>query len=167
VGLFKKDRKPEDQAGGSGIESFEDGKVPWAADRESIGQPVQGAGPAAPGFDLASLGGMGAVLQQMQQAQGGITIDLSQGQQSIDASNTELGEQMKEVMRKYGIDPETGASGNVDPSQMLAMQQEMMQLMSGNHPSQTGARAGEASSPETPKFNIQMSEPTDPDGSGS
>jgi hypothetical protein len=138
VGLFRRKREPESQPQGSGIESFEDGKVPWAADRESIGQPVQGAGQVMPSFDIAGLGGMGALFEQMQQAQAGITIDISHSQHSIDTSNTELGEQIKDVMRKYGIDPETGATGNVDPSRMIAMQQEMMQLIAQHQSGQSG-----------------------------
>ena len=137
MGLFRR-KKEEGKPPGSGIESFEDGKVPWAADRESIGQPVQGAGQTMPSFDIAGLGGMGALFEQMQQAQAGVTIDLSQSQQSIDATNTALGEQIQEVMRKYGIDPATGATGNVDPSRMIAMQQEMMQLIAQHQSGQSG-----------------------------
>ena len=141
MGLFRRKKRARDPSPGQRHESFEDGKVPWAADRESIGQPVQGAGQAIPSFDVAGLGGMGALFEQMQQAQAGITIDISQSQQSIDASNTELGEQMKAVMRKYGIDPETGATGSLDASRMIAMQQEMMQLIASTSPGSPAPRS--------------------------
>jgi hypothetical protein len=75
----------------------------------------------------------------MQGIQSGISIDVTRGQQAIDASNSELGERIKDVLRKYGIDPETGAAGNVDPNRMLAMQQEMMQVISEHQSGQPGA----------------------------
>jgi hypothetical protein len=142
VGLFRRKKEPEAPDPGSGIESFEGGNVPWAADRESVGQPVQGQGPAFDASQLSGAAGLSAVwgmMQQMQGVQSGITIDVTQGQQAIDASNIELGERIKDVLRKYGIDPETGATGNVDPNQMMAMQQEMMQLIAEHQSGQSGS----------------------------
>jgi hypothetical protein len=141
VGLFNR-KRDEEPATASGMKSFEDGKVPWASDRETIGQPVQGQ---TQGFDPSQLAGIQGIagmlggLQQVQQLQGGITIDLSQSQHSIDASNTELGEKMKEILRKYGIDPEKGATSAADPNQMMAMQQEMMQLIAEHQSGQSGS----------------------------
>jgi hypothetical protein len=141
VGLFRRKKEQEGPNPGSGIESFEGGKVPWASERESVGRPVQGQSPAFDASQLTGAAGLSAVwgmMQQMQGIQSGITIDVTQGQQAIDASNTELGDRIKDVLRKYGIDPDTGATGSVDPNQMIAMQQEMMQVISEHQSGQAG-----------------------------
>jgi hypothetical protein len=176
MGLFRR-KKEEAPPGGSGIEGFEDGKVPWASDRESIGRPVQGQAPGQ-GLDLAALGvptdgaagaymkamGFDQVIEQAAQMQENVQIDASQSQQTIDASNTELGEKLTEIMRRHGMDP-SSALASTDATKMAAMQQEMMEAL--GQAGAAAAESGEGASTET-RFEIRTEEPGDPPaGSGS
>jgi hypothetical protein len=84
-------------------------------DQPVVGQQVSGLG--GPGFDLGTMLGGGMQVNQMPQ--------------SIDASQVEgLREEIMQIMRNHGIDPETGATGSIDASAMPQMQQEIMQALS-------------------------------------
>jgi hypothetical protein len=139
VGWFNREHESEAPSAGGEIEGFEGGRVPWAADRESIGRPVQGQ---TQEFDPGAM-----------------------HQQAIEQSR-----RINEVLRKYGIGANPFTRGKklaeMDPAQMAAMNQEIMEVMG-----QTGAiqppGAPVQSPTEAPKFDIQMSEPTDPAGSSS
>jgi hypothetical protein len=84
-------------------------------DQPVVGQQVSGLG--GPGFDFGTMLGGGMQVNQMPQ--------------SIDASEVEgLREEIMQIMRNHGIDPETGATGSVDASAMPQMQQEILQALS-------------------------------------
>jgi hypothetical protein len=84
-------------------------------DQPVVGQQVSGLG--GPGLDLGTMLGGGIQINQMPQ--------------SIDASQVEgLREEIMQIMRNHGIDPETGATGSVDASAMPQMQQEILQALS-------------------------------------
>jgi len=50
--------------------------------------------------------------------------------QTIDMRGTELGNEIREILRNHGIDPEGGAHGNIDASKMPEMQQQILDAMS-------------------------------------
>jgi septum formation topological specificity factor MinE len=84
-------------------------------DQPVVGQQISGLGGA--GFDLGTMLGGG--------------IQINQSPQSIDMSGVEgLREEIMQIMRNHGIDPETGATGSVDASAMPQMQQEILQTLS-------------------------------------
>jgi hypothetical protein len=84
-------------------------------DQPVVGQQVSGLG--GPGFDLGTVLGGG--------------IQINQAPQSIDMSNVEgLRGEIFEIMRRHGIDPETGVTDSVDASAMPQMQQEVLQALS-------------------------------------
>lgn len=107
---------------------------------EPVGEMVSGAGPQ--GFDLTSLPGMtgagaagtvdiGALLSGIGHAiqQGGVQVHVNPGQeQVVDLSGTQTGEQIKEIMRQHGIDPDNPAATNPNVD-VQALQAAMMQAM--------------------------------------
>lgn len=143
----------------------------------SDGQPVVGQqiGGGAQGFpampaNLSDLPGMfegmkalaslGPMIQQAM-AQGNLqqnpdgsfeiqagSVDIEQGApQQIDMRGTELGEEIRSIMRQFGIDPEGGNSpGRIDVSAMPAMQQQILEAL-GRH----GLNPGSPASPDEPE----------------
>jgi hypothetical protein len=84
----------------------------------SEGQPVIGQqiGGGAPGMP-ADLGDLPGILEGMQS-------------QAIDMRGTELGDEIRAIMKQHGIDPEGGATGTqIDASAMPAMQQQIMEAL--------------------------------------
>jgi hypothetical protein len=118
-----------------------------------IGQQVGGGAPGAipanlidlPGMleSMQSLAALGPMIQQAM-AQGNVTqnpdgsIEIEAGNvhiqqdsaQTIDMRGTELGDEIRSIMKQHGIDPEGGASGTqIDASAMPAMQQQILEAL--------------------------------------
>jgi hypothetical protein len=99
-----------------------------------VGSQVGGGTPQA-SIDLQGLGMMDglAMLSQLgpmiQQAmeQGNVTVTQS-GSQAIDARGTDLGEEIKGIMRQHGIDPD-GQSQNVNAADFGSMQQQILDTL--------------------------------------
>ena len=108
----------------------------------SEGQPVVGQqiGGGAPGMP-ANLGELPGMLESMQalsslgpmiqqaMAQGNVTQEAAQ---TIDIRGSERGEEIRDIMRRHGIDPDGGATGQIDASAMPAMQQQILEAL-GKH----------------------------------
>jgi hypothetical protein len=91
----------------------------------------------AQGVDWAKLAQIGPMIQQAIQSG---NVQISQGEpQSIDLRGSDVGDQLKEIMRQHGIDPEAGTAPGFDASQMPAMQQQIMDALS-----QAGVNLGAA-----------------------
>ena len=124
--------------------------------RQVVGRQVAG-GPTAGPVEVANLGDAIEALTQIgpmfQRAmtEGSPQVTIGEAN-TIDLRGTELSEQIREIMRRHGIDPETGqADPDTDPSSYAGMQQEILAALSG-HGIDTGV-AGKLldSSGEQPK----------------
>jgi hypothetical protein len=74
-------------------------------DADPSAQPGQ-----AQGVDWAKLAQVAPMIQEAIQSG---NVQISQGEpQSIDLRGSDIGEQLREIMRQYGIDPEAGAGGS-------------------------------------------------------
>jgi hypothetical protein len=103
--------------------------VPWAKDLDTIGQqiPTAGVGMTGAPIDLAQLG------TQIQQAFASGNVQVQQMQpQVIDARGTGLRDEIFEIMKQHGIDPQSGATHDFDASKMPEMQAQIMAAM-GQH----------------------------------
>jgi hypothetical protein len=98
-----------------------------------VGSQVGGGTPQA-SIDLQGLGMMDglAMLSQLgpmiQQAieQGNVTVTQS-GSQTIDARGTDLGEEIKGIMREHGIDPDGAQAGqSLNAADFQDMQQQIL-----------------------------------------
>jgi hypothetical protein len=138
VGLFdffkrRRERESAVQLGGSSeaAGSFGDGQG-----QPVVGSQVGGGTPQA-SIDLQGLGMMDglAMLSQLgpmiQQAmeQGNVTVTQS-GSQAIDARGTDLGEEIKGIMREHGIDPDGAQAGqSLNPADFGNMQQQILDAL--------------------------------------
>ena len=101
-----------------------------------VGQQVSGGGMPA-GFNVQGMdiGDTFAMLSQIgpmiQQAMASGNVQITQGEpQVINARGTELGEQIKEIMRQHGIDPESGqVNAQGDANTYMQMQQQILQTL--------------------------------------
>jgi hypothetical protein len=95
-------------------------------DQQVVGRQVSGA-PGAVGaqVDLSQLGPM------IQDAidQGNVTIEQGPSQ-TIDMRGSGLREEIFQIMRQHGLDPEGGASVNVDAGDYGDMQKQIMEALS-------------------------------------
>jgi hypothetical protein len=83
---------------------------------------------------------------------------VSQSSQTIDASNVAgLRDSMFEVLRRHGIDPESGQSMSIDASQMPGLAEEIQRTLSSH-----GVQIPDASwAPQGTSGFMQMSQPPD------
>jgi hypothetical protein len=91
-----------------------------------VGQPVSdGGGTEVGGLDLSNLGSM------IQAAIDSGNVTIEQGpSQTIDMRGTSLREEIFEIMRQHGIDPETGAAANVNAADYGDMQRQILEALS-------------------------------------
>jgi hypothetical protein len=146
VGFFSRRRKKE-SAIPEATEGTALGSFAKADGQPVIGQQVGGGGPQfnMPGMDVTdTLSLLTQIGPMIQQAIASGNVQVTQGApQVINARGTELGEQIKEIMRQHGIDPESGqVNGQGDPSSYMQMQQQIMETL-GQHGINTGWQAGE------------------------
>jgi hypothetical protein len=91
-----------------------------------VGQPVSdGGGAQVGGLDLSNLGSM----IQTAIDQGNVMIEQGPSQ-AIDMRGTGLREEIFEIMRQHGIDPESGTAGNVNAADYGEMQQQILDALS-------------------------------------
>lgn len=89
---------------------------------------------------LAALSQLGPMLQQAMTS-GNIQVQVGEPQ-TIDARGTGLGDEIREIMKSHGIDPESGSSNqNVDPNAVGTMQQEILAALA-KHGLSTQAPSG-------------------------
>jgi hypothetical protein len=92
------------------------------------GQPAGGVDVSG-GFDISSLGGLAGLAEAMKQAaaQGNVT----QSAQTLDLRGTGLREEIVEIMKRHGIDPESGAAqgSQVNAASLPGMQAEMLEAL--------------------------------------
>jgi hypothetical protein len=111
-----------------------------------VGRQVGDAQAFADGqIDLSNLGSM------IQSAIDSGNVTIEQGpSQTIDMRGSGLREEIFEIMRQHGIDPESGTASNVDASDYGDMQRQILEALSkhglnfgadGNQPPSSGGRA--------------------------
>lgn len=115
--------------------------VPWAQDLDTVGQQIPTAGAGMP-LDMAQLG------TSIQQAFASGNVQVQQMQpQVIDARGSGLRDEIFEIMKQHGIDPQSGATHDFDASKMPEMQAQIMAAL-GQHgiqfPGQQGTGAGDS-----------------------
>ena len=136
MGLFKRRRKRESPTPAS--EAVAKPAEPLGSFADPEGQPVVGgqvSGAELGGFGaqpgmaegLAALSQLGPMVQRAM-ASGNIQVSVGEPQ-TVDARGGDLGAELKEIMRSHGIDPESGATGNVDASAYGEMQKQMLEAL--------------------------------------
>ena len=94
---------------------------------------------------MQSVAALGPMIQQAM-AQGNVqqnpdgSIEIQAGDvniqqdaaQTIDMRGSALGDEIRDIMRQHGIDPDGGATGQIDASAMPAMQQQILEAL-GRH----------------------------------
>jgi hypothetical protein len=98
------------QVGGDQLSSVEFGDMPGMAD------------------GLAALSQLGPMIEKAV-AEGNVQIEQG-GSQTIDMRGTGLREEIFEIMRQHGIDPETGAAANVNAADYGDMQRQILEALS-------------------------------------
>lgn len=136
MGLFDFFKRRADRESAIPQSSIEDAQKPDDRPVPSpVGQQFDTVG-QQPGFDgqLSSLADVTSVLGLVGKAMASGNIQVQQGDsQTIDLRGTDLGEEIREAMRRHGIDPEAAASGEqVDAGAYLAFQQELLEKL-GQH----------------------------------
>lgn len=81
----------------------------------------------AAGVDLAQLGQIGVMIAQAAR-QGNIQVHVGEPQEINLRGGAELGEEIKDIMRRHGLDPDT-QTADVDASQLPAMQREILDAL--------------------------------------
>ena len=128
-------------------------------------QPVVGQQVGGGGFDVSSVNvqGLSAAdgLEMLSQigpmiqeaiAQGNVTVEQGPSQ-TIDARGTDLGQEIRGIMKEHGIDPEAGtASQNIDAGAYGNMQQQILAALAkhGIDPNAAGS-----------SVNLQVQPPKD------
>jgi hypothetical protein len=103
-----------------------------------VGQRAKGLG--GPRADvppaLEALGGLGGVFSLVQEAaeQGNLRISTNFEVHNLDPQGTNaegaaLHEEISEIMRRHGIDPDSGEVGSVDPRTMAEARREVEELL--------------------------------------
>lgn len=111
---------------------------------------------ALPGSDQVGTFSVGSAPAQGAGQEGSATTFLTQGSQTIDASNvTGLRDSMFEVLRRHGIDPESGQSMTIDASTMPGLAEEIQRTLNSHGVQVSGA----AWAPRGTAGILQMSEP--------
>jgi hypothetical protein len=98
--------------------------------QEVVGQRVADTSTTG-GLDLSSLGGLAGLGEMVQQAAAQGNVEVDQSSQTIDLRGTDLREEMVEIMKRHGIDPDSGAvpGSQIDASSMPQMQAEMLEAL--------------------------------------
>jgi septum formation topological specificity factor MinE len=97
--------------------------------------PMKGI--ASDRYDPADLAGMQEEIMQVYSRHG---IDLGYGTGQTPTMSSELRDELMEIMKRHGVDPGKGMAGDYDPSEMSAMQWEIMAAYS-KHGFGSGPRA--------------------------
>jgi hypothetical protein len=101
-------------------------------DQPVVGQQFESAPTAAAGgFDVSSLSGLAGFAEAMKQAAAQGDAQVTQSSQTLDLRGTGLREEIVEIMKRHGIDPDSGAvqGGKIDAASMPAMQAEMLEAL--------------------------------------
>ena len=126
MGLFDFFRRRRQRESALGQAEDEQGTFTTPEGQQIVGRQVSGSPGVTGGqVDLSQLGSM------IQSAidQGDVTIEQGPSQ-TIDMRDTGLREEIFEIMRRHGLDPEGGASMNVNASDYGDMQRQIMEALS-------------------------------------
>ena len=130
MGFFSRRRKREGAIPPASDEPESLGSFARSEDQPVVGKQVSGAeftgfGDAAGmAGGLAALNQLGPMIQNAMES-GNVQVSIDQPRQ-IDASGTGLGDEIKEIMRRHGIDPDGGQSASINAADYGGMQQEML-----------------------------------------
>jgi hypothetical protein len=92
---------------------------------DAVDEPSASIGERAAVQPAAQAGDLGEMIKQAVQ-QGNV----QQSSQTIDMQGSGLREEIVEIMKRHGIDPETGATtGQIDAASMPGMQEEMLEAL--------------------------------------
>lgn len=126
----------------------------------SEGQPVVGSqvGGGQPDFgSLEGMDGLAALTQlgpMIQQAMASGNVQIQVGEpQTIDMRGSDLGAEIKQIMRDHGIDPDGQTGAQVDASAYGDMQRQMLEALArhGIDPGASGTSLQFGTSPDTDK----------------
>jgi septum formation topological specificity factor MinE len=124
------------------------------ADQPVVGQqfdsaPAAGAGG---GFDVSSLSGLAGLADAMKQAAAQRDAQVTQSSQTLDLRGTGLRDEIVEIMKRHGIDPESGAmqGAQFNAASMPAMQAEMLEVLK-RHGIDTGGASIQIDSTQPPQ----------------
>ncbi len=92
------------------------------------------------GIDLAQLGQIGRMIAQAAR-EGTFQVHVGEPEQLDPSGGGDLREEILAIMDRHGIDAEADRDGQVDASQLPAMQQEILELLSDSGIGNAGARA--------------------------
>ena len=129
----------------------------FAKSDEVVGQQVGGGSPEA-SFDLQGLGAMDglAMLSQLGPmiqkaiAEGNVTIEQGPSQ-TIDMRGSALGEEVREILKQHGLDPDGAtAPQSIDPSGYGDMQQQILGALAKH-----GFHTGEETSDTTINLEVK------------
>jgi septum formation topological specificity factor MinE len=123
-------------------------------DEPIVGQQFSGR-PAAgtpAGFDVSSLSGLAKLADAMRQAAAHGSPQVTQSSQTLDLRGTGLREEIVEIMKRHGIDPDSGAvqGTQLNAASMPAMQAEMLEALK-RHGIDTGGASIQIDSSQPPQ----------------
>jgi hypothetical protein len=130
MGFFSRRRQRESAVPPSSDEAQPLGSFASGENQPVVGQQVSGAEfggfTGAPGMaeGLAALSQLGPMIEQAMKT-GSPQVSVGEPQE-IDASSSALGDEIKEIMRRHGIDPDGGQSASINAADYEGMQQEML-----------------------------------------
>jgi septum formation topological specificity factor MinE len=107
---------------------------------------------AAGGFDVSSLSGLAGLADAMKQTAAQGNTQVPQSSQTLDLRGTGLREEIVEIMKRHGIDPDSGAvqGTQVNAASMPAMQAEMLEALK-RHGIDTGGASIQIDSSQPPQ----------------
>jgi protein-tyrosine-phosphatase len=154
VGLFDFFRRRRERESAIPAPSTQVSPLSSEGDQPVVGQQFS-APPAAGtpgGFDVSSLSGLAGLADAMEQAAAQGNTEVTQSSQTLDLRGTGLREEIVEIMKRHGIDPESGAvqGGQINAASMPAMQAEMLEALK-RHGIDTGGASIQIDSSQPPQ----------------
>jgi protein-tyrosine-phosphatase len=111
--------------------------------RPAVHAPSAASDPgAAGGIDVSSLEGLAGLAETLKQAAQQGNVDVTQSSQTLDLRGTGLREEIVEIMKRHGIDPDSASvqGAQINAASMPGMQAEMLEALKRH-----GIDAGDAS----------------------
>lgn len=152
MGLFDFFKRRQERESAIPPPSAEAGAAGAQADQPVVGQQFSGQVTAPSSIDVSSLGGLAGLAEAMKVAASQGNAEVTQSSQTLDLRGTGLREEIVEIMKRHGVDPESGAMQGTqfDASSMPAMQAEMLEALK-RHGIDTGSGGIQIDSSQPPE----------------
>jgi septum formation topological specificity factor MinE len=154
VGLFDFFKRRREREGAIPSPSTQVNPLSTQGDEPVVGQqssspPSAGVGG---GFEVSTLGGLAGLADAMKQAAAQGNTQVTQSSQTLDLRGTGLREEIVEIMKRHGIDPDSGAvqGTQLNAASMPAMQVEMLEALK-RHGIDTGGASIQIDSSQPPQ----------------